>query len=326
MRIGLTYDLRSEYMAAGWNEEDTIEFDSDNTISTLKQTLQVLGHQVERLGHILQLVPQLAAGQRWDLIFNIAEGCYGKARESQVPALLDAYRIPYTFSDPLVLAVCLDKSLSKRMVRDHQIATAPFAVVESTMELPNVNLAFPLFLKPVAEGSSKGIYGRSRVNDREQLNRVCEFLLARFQQPVLIESYLPGREFTVGILGTGTAAEAIGAMEVVLTAQAEPDVYSYDNKAHYLERVEYRLANDDTAQAAMNVALAAWRALGCRDGGRVDIRLDTMGQANFLEVNPLPGLHPERSDLVILAQLAGINYLELIGKIVSSAQKRLRRV
>lgn len=323
MYIGLTYDLRSEYLAVGWNEEDTVEFDSDTTITALEQTLHQLGHRVERIGHILQLTSRLAAGQRWDLVFNIAEGCYGKARESQVPALLDAYRIPYTFSDPLVLAVCLDKSFCKRLLRDQRVATAEFAVVESVTELSALSLEFPLFLKPVAEGSSKGIYGRSRVNDQQQLYRVCEFLLARFQQPVLIETYLPGREFTVGILGTGTAAQALGAMEVKLNTQAEPGVYSYDNKAQYLERVDYRLAGDSAAEAAIELALKAWQILGCRDGGRVDIRLDATGQANFLEVNPLPGLHPERSDLVILAKLAGLGYLELIGRILTSVQRRL---
>lgn len=323
MRIGLTYDLRSDYLAAGFSEEATAEFDSAVTIEGIAAVLAARGFIVERIGHVKALAARLVAGERWDLVFNIAEGLQGVAREAQVPALLDAYGIPYTFSDPMVLALTLHKAMTKRIVRDCGIATAPFALVAAEADIATVALPYPLFAKPNAEGSGKGIGPASRIARPEQLAPTCRDLLARFGQPVLVESYLPGREFTVGILGTGQQAEVLGVMEVVLGAKAEPGVYSYNNKEEYEDRVSYRLVADDEARAAGAGALAAWRALGCRDGGRIDMRSDSAGTPHFIEVNPLAGINPERSDLVIMARLAGWDYERLIGRILDSALARL---
>src|SRR5262249_40436410 len=153
----------------------------------------------------------------------------------------------------------------------------------------------------------------SRAESPAALRRTCRNLMSRFRQPVLVETYLPGREFTVGMIGTGRGAEAIGVLEVVLTGRAEAEGYGYQNKEECESRVEYRLVADAEAQAAASIALAAWRALGCRDAGRVDLRSDSAGQPQFLEVNPLAGLHPTHSDLPILADQAGISYDKLIG-------------
>ncbi len=256
-------------------------------------------------------------------MFNIAEGMRGLSREAQIPALLEGYGVPYVFSDPLTLALTLDKGMAKRVVRDHGVATPDFAVVAEPRELVGIGLSYPVFAKPLAEGTGKGVCAASHVTDAKALARVCEDLLARFRQPVLIESYLPGRELTVGILGTGGAARAIGVMEMQLTAAAEPHSYSYENKEHYEGRVTYRLADDTGARAASRVALLAWRALRCRDGGRVDLRCDAAGQPQFLEVNPLAGLHPVRSDLVILTRLAGRDHAWLIDRILDAACTRL---
>jgi D-alanine-D-alanine ligase len=325
MLIGLTYDLRDAYLAMGYGEEETAEFDREGTIVALEETLRSLGHQTDRIGHAKQLAARLVRGQRWDLVFNIAEGMHGVGREAQVPALLDLYEIPYTFSDPLVMSLTLQKAITKRVVRDAGIPTPAFAVVETAADVASVDLPLPLFVKPVAEGTGKGVTPRSVIRDRAELAPTCEELLARFRQPVLVETMCPGREFTTGIVGTGDAAMVVGTLEVILLENAEADVYSYVNKERCEELVEYRLADsgEPVVVEAERVALAAWRVLGCRDGGRVDLRCDVSGQPQFLEVNPLAGLHPEHSDLPILATKVQLPYRELIGRIVDSAATRV---
>ena len=324
MRVAMTYDLRDDYLAMGYGEEQTAEFDSITTIDAIDDALQMLGFDTVRVGHVRALAAELVAGERYDLVFNICEGLKGVAREAQVPALLEAYDIPYVFSDPLVMALTLDKAMAKRVVRDCGVATAPFTVVEHAAEARRIGLGFPVFAKPLAEGTGKGISAESHIDSAAALERVCARLLAGHHQPVLVERYLPGREFTVGITGSGGNARAIGVMEIRLLGNAENFGYSFENKEHYEDRVRYALADDAEAMRAAETALAAWRALGCRDGGRVDLRSDEHGVPHFLEVNPLAGLHPVRSDLIILARLAGLGYADLLGEFVVSALARYR--
>jgi D-alanine-D-alanine ligase len=202
-------------------------------------------------------------------------------------------------------------------------------VVETLDDVERVDLPLPLFVKPVAEGTGKGVTPRSVIRRREELLPACRDLLERYRQPVLVETLLPGRELTTGILGTGDLAEVVGTIEVILLPAAEQEVYSYVNKERCEELVEYRLvsaADDPVVAEAERVALAAWRALGCRDGGRVDLRCDDAGRPQFLEVNPLAGLHPEHSDLPIIATKVGLPYGELLRRIVASAAARVHRV
>jgi D-alanine-D-alanine ligase len=323
MIIGLTYDLREEYLAEGYDEEETAEFDRPDTIDAIEWALQNLGFKTDRIGHIKNLAARLVRGERWDLVFNIAEGLRGFSREAQVPALLDAYEIPYTFSDPLVLSLTLHKAMAKHVVRDLGIPTPDFMIIEEDSDIEMIDLPYPLFAKPVAEGTGKGVTSASKILTRNELVAVCGGLLAKYRQPVLIETFLPGRELTVGIIGTGNEAVAVGVLEVVLKGSAEPVAYSYVNKERCEELVEYRLVNDAMAEEAKNVARAVWRGLGCRDVGRIDFRADHCGILNFMEVNPLPGLHPEHSDLPILCTLVGITYHELIDRIMQSALRRL---
>lgn len=323
MRIGFTYDLRDDYLAQGFSEEQAAEFDRPDTIDDVAGALAALGHEVSRIGRLSELIRRLLDGERWDLVFNIAEGVRGIGREAQVPALLDAWNIPYTFSDPVVMGLTLHKGLTKRVVRDAGIPTAEFAVIEHVADLDRLSLPFPLFAKPVAEGTSKGVDTRSKITNRNALNRVCARLLGDFDQPVLVERYLPGREFTVGLLGTGAAARVPGVLEVALNERAEPAIYTFLNKEECETRVEYRLVDDRDARVAADVALAAWKVLGCRDAGRVDVRLDAGGLANFIEVNPLPGLNPVHSDLPILCTRLGWPFERLIGEILDSALMRV---
>jgi D-alanine-D-alanine ligase len=330
LRIGFAYDLKADYLALGFSEHAVAEFDSETTIEAIAAALRAHGHDVVRIGHVRALAQRLVAGERWDLVFNIAEGVAGFGRESQVPALLEAYEIPYTFSDPLVCALTLHKGMAKHVARGCGVPTPSFALVTSPADTAAVALPFPLFAKPVAEGTSKGVTGKSLVRSRAELEAVCTELLSEFEQPVLVEEFLSGREFTVGILGTGQSAAAFATLEVVLRPGADEAVYSYRNKEHWRDLVEYKLLLDEgkDASGALRreveaVALATWRCLGCRDAGRVDVRLDAMGKAQLIEVNPLAGLTPDHSDLPIMAALKGVEYDELIGEILRCATARL---
>jgi D-alanine-D-alanine ligase len=329
MTIGLTYDLRSEYLAVGYTEDETAEFDREDTISAIEGALRELGHRPERVGNAKQLAAALVDGKCWDLVFNIAEGMHGIGREAQVPALLDLYEIPYTFSDPLVMSLTLHKGMTKHVVRDAGVPTADFAIVASAQEAGSISFDPPYFVKPVAEGTGKGVSPDSIVRHREKLSEVCNRLVTTYGQSVLVEPYLSGREFTVGIVGTGREAEPLGTMEVLLLSGAEQGVYSYLNKEHCEELVKYELVRpeaDPVVAEAEAVALKAWRALGCRDAGRVDIRCDEQGAALFMEVNPLAGIHPEHSDLPIICNLRRIPYVRLIERIVVSAAQRMGTV
>lgn len=325
MLIALTYDLRSDWLAAGYSAEETAEFDSPRTIEAIEAALVGLGHTPVRVGRLHALVERLARGERWDMAFNIAEGMFGIGREAQVPALLDAYRVPYTFSDPLVMALTLHKAMTKRVVRDMGVATPDFAVVEHEEDVASVGLPFPLFAKPLAEGTSKGISAASRIVSAEALRTACRDLLARFRQPVLVEAYLPGREVTVGLVGTGGSARAIGTMEVRIDDQREAGIYTQNLKEDWHGRLRYTLPEPQLCAEAEELALRVWRGLGCRDAGRVDLRQGADGSLQFIEVNPLAGLHPEHSDLPILCTLKGIAYESLIGWVVGSAMERVPR-
>ncbi|SLM28167.1 DdlB2 [Desulfamplus magnetovallimortis] len=330
MIIGLTYDLRQEYLDMGYSELATAEFDSLETVESIENILQSLGHETVCIGTGRSLTERLVKGERWDLVFNFAEGLNGVAREAQVPAILDMYGIPYTFSDPLVLALTLHKGLTKRVIRDAGLATANFMVIESQYDRPAETLSFepPFFVKPVAEGTGMGITAKSIVRSRDDLPSVCRELMEQFRQPVLVEEFLSGREFTVGIVGTGRDARVLGTMEIHLLEKAEKDIYSFENKAEWKGRVEYSPVTPENEPLIMDVerlALSSWKVLGCRDGGRIDIRCDRFGKPAFIEVNPLAGLNPTYSDLPILCRFFGISHFQLIEMILSSAIERVKK-
>jgi D-alanine-D-alanine ligase len=322
-RLGFTYDRKEDYIAAGFSPAEVMEFDAEDTVAALEAGLQELGHAVTRIGRGVELARRLVAGERWDLVFNIAEGVRGRSREAQVPALCELFDQPYTFADPLTCAITLDKAMAKRIARDSGLATAPFAVVAHLDEVANVALRPPLFAKPIAEGSSKGVTGRSLVREPGQLREVCAELLAEFRQPVLVEEFLPGREVTVGVIGNGTAVRVVAVMEVTFTERAEVSAYTALNKDEYQQRISYRLVDEEPlAGHSRALALGVYRSLGCRDAARVDLRCDAAGVPCFLEANPLPGLNPVRSDLPIMARMVGMPFAELMSSIVEGATLR----
>jgi D-alanine-D-alanine ligase len=319
LKIGITYDLRDDYLKEGYTHEETAEFDLLDTIEAIEKVIRDCGFKADRIGNIKSLTKRVAKGDCWDLVFNISEGLSGYGRESQVPALLEAYNIPYTFSDTLGHALTLHKGMTKHVIRDLHIPTPDFAIVRDELDIADVSLPFPLFAKPVAEGTGKGITALSKINNQTELRRVCTYILKTFHQPALVETYLPGREFTVGILGTGKNARALGVIEVILRPEAEKNAYSYENKENYDKLVQYILVDDNEAKLAMDTSLRAWRGLDLKDAGRVDLRSDAYGVPHFMEVNSLAGLNPVRSDLPILCNLLGITYHELISSIIESA-------
>jgi len=325
MLVGITYDLRNEYLKEGFTQEETAEFDKEETIESIENALHNDGYKTERIGHVRNLAKLLDEGKKWDIVFNISEGMYGLAREAQVPCLLDAYNIPYVFSDGLVLAITLHKGITKRIIRDAGLPTADFAIIESISEIENIKLKYPLFAKPVAEGTGKGISGLSKIKSKNELTNVCKHLLKKYKQPVLIEKFLSGREFTVGIVGTGKDTKAVGVMEVVFRKHEKTKIYGLKNKENYRRVIDYSVPEQNIIDKCYKLAEECWKALDCRDGGRIDLKMDDAGKLNFIEVNPLAGLNPVHSDLPILCRFAGISYQKLIEMIMKPAIKRLKK-
>jgi D-alanine-D-alanine ligase len=320
-RVGLVYNLRRGDLR---NADTEAEFDSPETVQAIADALGTLGHRVVPMEADEQLVERVKQG-RLDVVFNIAEGRRGRARESQVPAVLDMLGVPYTGSDPLALAVTLDKALAKTVVMGAGVRTAPWTVLRHPDDpLPDTGGA-PLVLKPLGEGSSKGVGATSVVHDLPAARALAAELITRYRQPVLAEAYLEGREFTVGILDDGTP-RALRPMEIVFAADLHHPVYTYEHKLTPSSAVTYEVPariGEALEQELCATAIAAHRALGCRDVSRVDLRLDAAGMPRFIECNPLPGLSPGWSDLALIAAAEGMTYAELIAAILAPALSRV---
>lgn len=337
--VGLTFDLRSDYAQANTSAPSPLsrglplpsdyygEFDSEETVRYLAEAIAQAGHTIHKIGHIKKLAAFLAGGQQVDLVFNIAEGLIGRSREAQVPSLLDAYAIPYTGSDALTLALTLNKALTKQLWRYHDLPTADFCVVECPEhlsvlrdELPD----FPVFIKPLHEGSSKGISSpHSIIRTWDDLAVRVAQLYRWYAQPVLVETFLTGREFTVGILGNGLGARVLGIAEVNAVSPGKVSGYSDKEEWEHLSTDYYQvLARGPLYDQLAALALPAYLAVHCQDMGRVDIRLDATGQPYLLEINPLPALHPTHSAYTFIARHNGLPYAALIAAILEQAIRR----
>jgi len=322
LKIGITYDLRADYLGENLTEEDLAEFDRADTVESIEGALSGLGFETDRIGNIRSLIRRLDEGHRWDLVFNIAEGLYGYGRESAVPALLDSWKIPYTFSDPMTMGLTLHKGMAKHVMRSLGIPTPDFTVVRGPEDLEGFTLPFPVFAKPVAEGTSKGIDRGSRITDPAGLRERCANLLSRYRQPVLVETYLPGREFTVGLVQDGQASPEALIMEISYRDPGQEKIYCFETKENCEQLVDYFPARGPLADLCTDMARKTWAGFGLRDAARVDIRLDKDGRPSVLEVNPLPGMHPEHSDLPIMWSQEGFPYVELIRRITDSGLSR----
>jgi D-alanine-D-alanine ligase len=269
-----------------------------------------------------------------DLVFNLAEGLHGASREGQIPAILDMLGIPYTGSEPLTLGLCLDKRRTKEILRYNNVPTPRFWTITNLTEIPR-RLHYPLMVKPTLEGSSKGVTDRSLVHNFVELRRQVEWVLTTYRQPALIEEFLPGREFTVAMLGNGDALRALPIVEIdfaALPAGASP-IYSFEAKWVWdSEEAPLRIftcpaeINTSLQQQIESVCKRAFNALGCRDWCRIDVRLDAGGQPQIIELNPLPGILPrpeQNSCFPKAARAAGLTYDAMILSVVEAAARRL---
>ena len=352
MKIGITFDLKTD--VGGMEEEGRgtsfpsprsphpspvpddfqEEFDSPVTIEAIALALRELGHELDLLGDGRELIERLLADPP-EFVFNIAEGQgISRSREARVPALLEILGIAYTGSDPLTLAVTLDKDCAKRLVQSAGVAVPQGLVIEeppsrngtphSLLLTPHSSMDLPVIVKPAWEGSSKGIRGHCLVERWDDLPAIVDGLRRDHRQPVLVEEFIQGDELTVGIVGN-KPPQIIGIMRVLPQQPAERFIYSLEVKRDFQRQVRYECPARlpaETLERVSEAAQAAYQVLGCRDVARVDFRIRD-GIPYFLEVNPLPGLNPETSDLVILARLSGWSYPRLIQSILQAATARL---
>ncbi len=338
MKIGLTFNVRRPDVLAdvsvsgllplpGDDREE--EFDSPETIAAVAAAIEALGHDVELLGYGEPLLQRLLHGPRPDLVWNFAEGHgAGRSREARVPAVLEMLDIPYTGSDPLTLAATLDKPIAKQLVAAAGVATPCWFVYDgepASIERQAGALAFPVFVKPACEGSSKGILTSSVLSDVASLKAALPQLHDAYRQPVLVEEFIEGDELTVGVVGNAPPT-VLGVMRVLpREPSAQPFVYGLEVKRDWQRRVRYECPAEITLEeeaAVREATLSAWQALGCCDVARFDFRLHR-GVPYFLETNPLPGLSPTSGDLVLLARFVGIEHRQLVERILAAAMARM---
>ncbi len=324
LKVGFAFNVKRVTPELTGDGDEEAEYDTPKTLQAIREAIASYGHEVIDLEATSDLPIQLASTPV-DVVFNIAEGFKGRNRESQIPALLELLDVPYTGSDPAALSVSLDKALAKRMVRTHGILTPDYFVFHTGKERLPRELAFPLLVKPVAEGTSKGVTKKSVVRDEAELREVAREVISKYRQPALAEQYVAGREFTVGLLGE-RRPRVLPPMEIVFldTADATP-IYSFEMKQDWNDKIRYEVPaklSERELDRLEKAARECFAALGCRDVARVDFRMDAEGRIYFIESNPLPGLAPGWSDLVLIAQAAGIEYRALIGEILSFAIRR----
>jgi D-alanine-D-alanine ligase len=325
LRVGITYNLKKDFFCRENQPIDRLEeFDSEETIDAIRDVLQSDGHEVIKLGGDTGLIDRLKKTPV-DIVFNIAEGYQGRNREAHVPALLEFLNIPYTGSDPLTLSLTLDKSMAKRVLKSEDIPTPQFKKVERIEDLNGLNLRYPLFVKLCCEGSSKGVRLDSKILNYRSLEEKTRWLLKNYESPLLVEEFVQGPEYTVGILGNEDPF-VLGVMHIEIKGSSpEESIYSLEVKREWEEKVRYHCPpsiDKNLLRKIEEVALRSYRALECRDVSRVDIRVGEDGNAYFLEINPLPGLSPVYGDLVIMARQMGWDYARLVKTIFHHALKR----
>ncbi|MFO7576311.1 MAG: ATP-grasp domain-containing protein [Pelovirga sp.] len=344
MNVALVFNLREESVAddeppaepPGSSATDIYaEWDDIHTISAISDALATR-HRVTRINADLDAFAKLRS-LRPDLVFNIAEGLHGSSREAQIPAMLEMLQIPYTGSDPVTLGLCLDKQRTKEILKQHRIPTPRFWTLSSVFAIPR-NLRYPLIVKPCLEGSSKGVTDSALVRDRKALVRQIEWIATTYGQKAIIEEFLPGREFTVALLGNGSDLQVLPIVEIdfsTLPAGANP-IYSYeakwlwDTEKEPLEIFSCPAPLEPFLQQQIeHLCRRAFHALGCRDWCRIDVRLDRAGRPQIIEMNPLPGILPrpeQNSCFPKAARAAGLSYTDLVLRVVETASQRCQLV
>ncbi len=326
--IALVFNLQRAHASHGLNYLET-EYDSEDVILGIKDALELSGHKVILIEANRNVIENIKTNSKGiDIVFNIAEGLRGEARESHVPCVLEMLGIPYTGSGPITMAITLDKARTKEILLQNGISTPEYQVFNSANDRIQQNLRYPLIVKPIAEGSSIGISGESVVQNENALRQQVDFVIKTYRQPALVERFLTGREFTVGILGNENP-RVFPIIEICL------EKYEHSKLAFTLEN-KFIVDNDENSCVPKNLslklrnrireaALQTYRALNCRDFSRIDIRCDENNIPNVLEINPLPGLNPKVeyvSYFVKAARLAGLGYNEMVNEVLNAALKR----
>ncbi len=325
MRVGLTYDLKSDY---AFKESDPLdanaEFDHPGTIDVIADAFAKNGYQVAKIGNVASLLSKLN-NLNVDIVFNISEGLSGRNRESQVPILLEMAGIPFVGSDSLSLALSLDKIIAKKIFIAEGIPTPKFAEIKSIDQIGSIPpMKFPLFVKPRCEGSSKGLSEASRVTTEAELRKQVEMIITKYRQPALVEEFIRGTEFTVAILGTEDP-EALPVVQIKIDGALDlkDKFYTFGHIARP-DAVEYIVpakVSPELIKKVSEVSLAAYTAIECRDFGRVDVRVDEHGTPYVLEINPLPSLSTE-DVFSIISRYQGITYDRMITRILECAIQR----
>lgn len=325
--VGITYDLKSDWQGSQDDPIDAAaELDGHRTIECLKTALESAGHKVVLIGGARQLIDRAAGNDlKVDIVFNISEGFKGRNRESQVPALLELYNIPFVGADALSLGVTLDKVMAKKCFIADGIPTARYFKAGSTDHLKELNtIGFPLFVKTLHEGTSKGITQNSRVEDLKQLAQQVDHICRHYKQPALVEEFIKGTEFTVAVIGNFPPMP----MPVVQYAIAGKtalgnEFYSYRHVAEKLvEHICPAPIDGKLSDRLQDLAVRAYQSVDCRDFGRVDFRVDEAGNPYVLEINPLPNLSPD-DVFVLFGKVTGMAYNQIINKIMDEALTRL---
>ncbi|OGO08702.1 MAG: D-alanine--D-alanine ligase [Chloroflexi bacterium RBG_13_60_13] len=331
MKIGLSYDLKDSVPRTEASPDDCLEeYDSLETVEAIARAIEARSHSVVRLGGGRGFLTAVLK-ENVDLVFNIAEGLGNyRSREAQVPSALEMLDVPYTGSDPLCLAVCLDKAMTKSLVALAGVSTPRWQVVNSTGQLKETDwgsFPIPAFIKPAHEGSSKGIRLASRADSPGQIAETAERLLEHYRQPVMVEEYIAGDEVTVGVLGN-SPPRVVGIMRVLPKKKTDYFVYSLEVKREWESLVDYECParlEPEVLKSIADSALTAFRVLGCRDLARIDFRVASDGTPYFLEINPLPGLNPRSGDLPIMAGKMGWTHQALISAILDAALRRCQQ-
>ncbi|MFA5176746.1 MAG: ATP-grasp domain-containing protein [Candidatus Omnitrophota bacterium] len=322
--VGLTYDLKTDYQfKAGDPEDANAEFDHPSTIDVIAEAIAANDFKVERIGNAENLLEKLAS-LKVDIVFNISEGLTGRNRESQVPILLEMAGIPFVGADALTLGLTLDKVMAKKIFIAEKIPTPKFFEISSTAELANTNHhKFPLIVKPRFEGSSKGLSENSRVANREELLKQVDYIVNAYKQPALVEEFISGQEFTVALVGNDPV-EVLPIVQIKIDGKLKLNDKFYTFARITSDRLEYicpAKIPQELKKKIDELALKTYKAVECRDFGRVDFRVDNQGRPYVLEINPLPSLSTE-DVFKLVAENTGITYEQMIGKILNSAIKR----
>jgi D-alanine-D-alanine ligase len=323
MRIGLAVTLKTAASNEGQPDDWQEEFDSPTTVTYLRAALEATGHSVVELGDGRVLIEHLLRDPP-DLVFNISEGFgVGRSREARVPSVCEMLGVPYTGSDPLTLAVALDKDVARRVVAAAGVPVPKGFVVSDKQSYDPHAVPYPAIIKPAWEGSSKGIRGKCVVHSPAELAERLPVVLRDYRQPVLVEEFIAGDEFTVGVLGNDPP-HVLGAMHVIPKKPTTEFVYSLEVKRDWENQVRYEFAKPNSSSRLDANALASYRALGCRDIARIDFRIRD-DVPYFIEANPLPGLNADTGDIVLIARAMNMSHPELVNSIVDSAVQRLDR-